>query len=47
MNLDHLTADIFITVAIVLKLVLDPIVIWISFQITHFLIERILISTKD
>jgi hypothetical protein len=47
MTLDHLTANIFITVAIVLKLLLDPIVIWISFQVTHFLIERMLIATKD
>ena len=45
--LNQTTANIFILVAIVLKIVLDPIVIWISFQVANFLIDRIILTIQD
>ena len=46
-RLNNLAANICITIAILLKIIIDPIVLWISFQVTHFLIERMLTSTQD
>lgn len=45
--LHQTAAKIFILAAIVLKILIDPIVIWISFQVVNFLIERIILTVQD
>lgn len=45
--LHQTAANIFILAAIILKILIDPIVIWISFQVVNFLIDRIILTVQD